>query len=329
MRHYLHILLAIPAILLLGSLLLAFWATFDCIGGDNQQCSLLQHQFEKLDHAPPVIDLLFLGDSSLGRAVDAQLFARLSGLSGQRVLNLALTGNFNLPSMRNLLAHATSSASIKTVVLMLTPQIYDIPAESQDMPKYQAFPGVLWSARFDWHLLLQTVAEYRTAFIRAAVHELFSRKNVALGIKKIKGMVWGGSGGEPHIVDDYLRPRDKRMTMADLPERFGEASSRYLPSLHAIGNLCRQWQIQCLYLHGTVFGKSAENSGDMIEKINEMVNGSGLTLVNPAPIPVPFEEIGDSVNHVDPPFKSKYTAVVYDRLRPYLPVERQAGRPME
>lgn len=323
MRQYLNILLAVPALLLSISLLLAFWSTVDCIGGDNQQCSLLQHQFDKLDRAPPAVDLIFLGDSSLGRAVDADLFATLSG---QRVLNLALTGNYNVPSMHNLLVHATKATKIRRVVLMLTPQVYDIPEDSHNLEKHQAFPGVIWSLRLDWELLLQRVGEYRTSFVRAAIRELFSRKNVAVGVKKIKGMLFDGPERPTHIVHDYLPPRKERMVLEKLPEQFAVASRRYLPSLYAIGKTCRDLQIQCLYLHGTVFEKSARNSAEMIEKINAMVQSAGLILVDPAPIPIPFEEIGDSVNHVDPPFKSNYTELIFNRLRSYWELDLSCDR---
>lgn len=314
MRHYLNILLALPALLLSISLLLAFWATVDCIGGENQQCSLLRHQFDKLDHAPPAVDLIFLGDSSLGRSVDADRFATLSG---QRVLNLALTGNYNIPSMHNLLVHATNKTKVRRAVLMLTPQVYDIPEDVQDMEKHQAFPGVIWSLRRNGDLLWQRVEEYRGSFVRAAFREIFSRKNVAVGVKKIMGMVFYGTERPTHIVHDYLVPRKERMTLENLPEKFQVASSRYLPSLYAIGQTCRDLQMQCLYLHGTVFEKTAKNSDEMIGKINRMVQDAGLILVDPDPIPVPLEEIGDSVNHVDPPFKSHYTERIFNRLRSY------------
>ena len=130
-------------------------------------------------------------------------------------------------------------------------------------------------------------------------------------------MVFDGPEKPVHIVQDYLLPRKNRMVLDNLPQQFGVASSRYLASLYAIGKTCRDLQIQCLYLHGTVFEKSANNSTEMIKKINAMVNSAGLILVDPTPIPIPFEEIGDSVNHVDPPFKSKYTELIFNRLRSY------------
>ncbi|MEO5331553.1 MAG: hypothetical protein H7839_05975 [Magnetococcus sp. YQC-5] len=287
----------------------------ECVVGPV--CGLLHYQFDKLDHAPPDLDLVFLGDSSLGLSVDAVAFSRLYG---KPAMNLALAGwMFNLPSMYNMLLHVTRKTKVRTMVLMLTPHDYEL-LESNRVDL--AFQGVVRTARFDFDMLLWSLREYHIYFLISLFQEL-SLKNIIHGIKYRYSYIPYNYKDE--IVNDYQPGGVNRYVLAGelvpletIKKQFMVASRRHLAALQAIGATCRTFGIRCIYSHGTVFEQTARNSKKMIMEINTMVKSAGLILADPDPVFIRHHELGDSVNHIAPQFKSLFTEKIFARLRPHL-----------
>jgi len=89
MRRYVFTLLALLLLPLAAALTVSWFGIDQCTLVDRNICGLYHFQSAKLAAAPEQIDLLLVGDSSLGNGVNAKTVA---ARSGKTVLNLALAG---------------------------------------------------------------------------------------------------------------------------------------------------------------------------------------------------------------------------------------------
>src|SRR5688572_25430320 len=83
---------------------------------------LLDYQSAKLDGQPA--DTIFVGDSTLGHAIDAELW---SALSGRRSVNLALTGVYGYEGGFNFIRRSLRTLRPRNVILMYAPDMMARP----------------------------------------------------------------------------------------------------------------------------------------------------------------------------------------------------------
>ncbi len=95
--------------------------------------AIYSYQRDKLD-AARTIDIAFVGDSSLGNAIDATLF---SSLAGHPAVNLALTGSYGSGGAYNMTYKVLQHHTPGLIVIM---QSIDV------MRRTEAFPGFYFSA---------------------------------------------------------------------------------------------------------------------------------------------------------------------------------------
>jgi hypothetical protein len=81
--------------------------------------SLLKYQIQKLESTPK-IDVLLVGDSTLGYSIDV---ARWSKNLNRSVVSVALTGIYDYRGTPNMIQRATARHTISSVVIMQTPQL--------------------------------------------------------------------------------------------------------------------------------------------------------------------------------------------------------------
>lgn len=301
MRRYLVILFG-ATILLFGGLL---W-----LAGDVQlrqhrisQGAILRHQLDKLESASG-INTVFLGDSTLGNSLDAPLFDRLVDT---RSVNLALTGSFGYEASYNLLRRSLERHPVRNVVLVHT---FDM------MMRPVSWDGFLFTAP-DAILpdltLTQGLALLRTAFLR--LMDL-----TALG-KALAPRLFGPLSDQAvDFAVDYLPqeapiPRDKFYS-----RRFDPAAalSEKTLFLAEIARLCAVRKLNCLYLHGPLYGPIIADSAAYFDRVNELVAAAGLRLGQPLPLAIAPDEVGDGLNHVHPASKAAFTERYAALLRPQL-----------
>lgn len=322
MRRYVQTLLFATLLILLGSPLCGLAGLWQC-GGHEIDCGLIRFQFHKLATVPAHVNTVFIGDSSLGNALDARLFTQLSGGT---TINLALTGfKFGLTGNVNVLAETLRRTRPDTVVIMVTPEVAATPiATMEDLP----IKGFISTAERTPELLFQISPEISKMVLRNLAQIAYDKNAVGAGFRRLTGLPPSANAlcGHCDLLDYQAQgpPLDAR---AFANGRWEHPQSIYRPFIHRMAEICREHQTRCIYLHGTVLRPVLENSKAYMNELSAMIEEEGLPVV-PALVPIFPDEMGDSPNHVGIPYKAEYTRRIWLALSPHLSIrERQSLHP--
>jgi len=262
------------------------------------------YQRDKLEHLAPT-DVAFVGDSSLGNAVDAALFGNLSGMTAA---NLALTGTYGAGGAYNMVYSLIAREHPRLIVVMLSPDT---------MRRADAFTGFFFSAD----------AAQRWAQSPLAVLELyFSLKAARRTLDEIgEGGLWRAPDA---IENDYItqRTHPMRRSLADevannplVPGMVAPAQITYLGKIAA---LCRDQDIVCVYAQGPIYTHYCRLSAVYLRELDASVRGAGLDVAADTPICMEADEVGNSIDHVKPDLKTSYTQRYFERLQPFVRAAR-------
>lgn len=257
---------------------------------------LYAYQRDKLAAAGDV-DTLFLGDSSLGNAIDA---AHWQELTGERTLNLALTGAYGYAGSYNLLRDALAQGlKPKRVILMNTVEM---------MEREVAWRGYLVTLHGELPADDLPLLEYL---------KLHLDGDTAWGV--VRFAISGGKGRGQTIENDYVRQGETQLSAEDR-----EAAARRLAIaainpekalfLERIAALCEAHQIDCRYAHGPVVAESCAAGRSFLDAADAAIAAAGLTLVADSPICMPPDAVGDSPDHVRPDLRATYTEAFHGLL---------------
>lgn len=290
---------------------LAIVGVYACRG-----CGLIFYQEYKVEHAPAGTQTVFVGDSALGYALDAQSFSKLQGAGA---MNLALTGwDAGLPAAYALLVRALNSMHPKNVVLMLTPQDY---ARSIAQLDYLPIRGFIKVSRNDPAILLSIGPQISSYVARVVVEDAFDQTYVDDGLQFVRHPPRrdGANPCAPCIPWDYAPPLPGTIDTNSAPEVWPlPVPQDYRAFFEKMAALCQQAELNCLYLHGTVHHKAAERNRAFIEQLSDLITTAGITVANPMPIEISDSEIGNTINHIRPEYRQLYTRKIYDMIAPLL-----------
>lgn len=263
----------------------------------NQSAELVQFQKRKLAAARD-ITTLFVGDSSLGNSLDAALYSRLSG---EKALNLALTGGFGYEGTYNMIKAAADCQPLRRVVIIQT----------VDLLTREPWPdGYLYSAN--------SPADFLELHPRDMLEYLDRAANILLSWRTLQEALDRHLGRGPKQLEfagDY--PRQSTPLTA---ERMANARIAAPPRLERIAWLrkiarfCAARGIRLSYLHGPLNAAVYENSGSYISVANSALEASGIPF-DPAILLLPPEETGDAFDHVRPGFKPHTTRKYLEKIR--------------
>jgi hypothetical protein len=288
-----------------GVLYKKYWIDWD-LHDDPSLGQLIRFQNEKIGNLPAgALDTIFVGDSSLGNAVDANYFNQISGAHS---VNLALTGSFAYAGALVMLQEAAKSQPIKNVVLYFT---IDALGRGNDQGYFFA-GGSLFKAlldpAFSWRDKLELFSLY--------ANRLLDMRTAALYISE------PGSASIPPSFyrDDYLMS-DTRISLAsDLVTKFRMPETierQALPFLRSIAEMCRKRRWNCLYVHGTILARLVltGEARSFTRKGNQLIREAGFHLVNDGPILLQDDDRGDTVYHLRRDRRRAFTRKLYDDLR--------------
>ncbi len=255
------------------------------------------YQRAKLGTARP-IDIAFVGDSSLGNAIDATLF---TSLSGRATVNLALTGSYGSGGAYNMAYKVLQHGTPSLIVIM---QSIDV------MRRKEAFPGFYFSAEPSQLLT--------TSPIR--ILELYFSLKTA---RRVVEQVWKNGLARPSnlFVNDYIPQTSAFSPAAELgmnpllPNMVAQAQLDYVGR---IAELCRHHGATCVYAYGPIYDGYCSQAADYVAKVESGIAATGLPIVAGTPLCVPEVELGDTVDHVRPDLKEIYTQRYFDVLRRYI-----------
>jgi len=295
-RGYVRALLTFTVLLSGGfSLLVAYgyqhgWMDFAFI-------KLYQYQLSKIESdARP--DIVFVGDSSLGNAIDADEFQRLSG---KHVQNLALTGAYGYAGTFNMIRRVTQANNPELVIIMHTPDIFTRPI---------AYDGYLHTALSlkDWRdipfsILVKTFTNFDAVMSMART---FVRKS--------------GMPDNMVISNDYIRQGPALNLDDNSNHQLSEASINLEKKmfLKKISAFCGDNGLQCVYAFGPWLELFCQQSQSFIKKTKEIVISTGLRVATEQPKCLSPNELGDAWDHVAPHSKKEATSFYFKKLQPFL-----------
>lgn len=258
--------------------------------------ALEEHQFSKLKSQKD-IDTIFVGDSSLGNAIDTATF---DIVAGTKSINLALTGIYGYAGSYNMIKRSLDEYNVKNIIIMHT---LDLLSRKVD---YRAF--LLTSNDFlDKRLPTST----HLKVLRALTLEALDRK----ALKSAFSLILLGSTSPANtskIENDY-HPQGPPLTQqgADVALTNDSITARVdlgqVEFLRLIANVCKEKKLNCLYSFGPIFKPIFQNSRLMHDLSTEIISATGIPLITESPYLMTNSELGDSIDHVSPSHKSLVT----------------------
>ncbi len=232
---------------------------------------LLAYQLEKLDRSAG-LDTVFVGDSSLGNAIDTETFDRLTG---RRSANLALTGLFGYAGSYNMIRRAVEEgAGLRTVVIV---QAADMMARADDLRGYVlSTPRVLdlISRRHCGGRWPGPGSESSSTGRRSRPRS--GRRFCALLSRPVRDIV---------IENDYVKQASSRAPSAQpcepkMSSRASSTSCSGSPNCAACKNLT------CVYAHGPLAAELLDRSHGFFQAADRLIESTGLPLAAPEPVPL-------------------------------------------
>jgi hypothetical protein len=306
MKHYLGILAAITFLALATMVVLAMIGTYACF-----DCTLLRYQESKIAIVSDV-ETVFLGDSSLGYALDAKVF---SELSGKDTMNLALTGyNYGFPGAYVLLTELLTRTRPKNVIIALTPQTFALSiAQLNGLP----VRGFLQASRRNPHTVFAIDPAISREAAKLIFEEIFDKRLLLDGIDYLEGRI-------PLIPDyfqefDYLQPENSILDTKSVIETWGpDVTHDYDAFFLKMAQLCHENGLNCLYMHGILLDLTAERNRAFIKELGNRIENAGIEVPYKLPIEIPESEIGNTINHIRPSLRLIYTRKFYELVAPLL-----------
>ena len=258
---------------------------------------LYLYQMKKLQEHHSNIDTIFLGDSSLGNAINADLFNSLSGLKSA---NLALTGLYGFAGSYNMLKKAVKMNRIKNVILIHTLGTISRPV---------AYDGYLYSMESLTDITELSINE-KIDLLETSINQLFSMNNTKRIIlyyilQRIKKYT---------IEKDYI----KQTIRAKLKKRMHNLTIQInhdkLIFLKRIVEFCEQHKINLLYLHGPHLNNIDSQSKKDIRTMNLLIESTGIKIIDNHYFLTP-DQTGDALDHVHPDYKDMITDLYYNDIK--------------
>jgi hypothetical protein len=131
------------------------------------------------------------------------------------------------------------------------------------------------------------------------------------------------------IRGDYIAQRDPLDDPIGSARLAGDVlnadhiQTNQLQFLRAMSELCNVQGLTCVYAHGPVLDVYCKTSQAYLTRASQLIESTGLVIVDGTPVCVPPSEVGDSVDHVGPPFKREYTRRYFELIMSSLNLEHE------
>jgi len=265
---------------------------------------IYQYQMEKIKNAGPT-DTIFLGDSSLGNAINAALWSKLTK---DNTMNLALTAGYGYEGAYVMLINAlASNMHPKNVVIFFYPR--QIMEGTSDLiflesPALFGNPDVPLQRR----LMLSWKMNMNIDSLVSNLRNLFKKKVV---VKQ-----------NPEFTNDYMAQlpverKDSKLavTLREIePKPVSPETILYLKKIY---ETCENNNLRCIYVHGPIIGSDCHAMDKVIETADMHMKQIGFEIVKGTPVCAPYSHMGDVPFHLRPEVKDLYTRKYYELIKPY------------
>ncbi|AXO13138.1 hypothetical protein DY252_01870 [Thalassospira indica] len=261
---------------------------------------LFEYQLEKVRNSYRV-DTVFVGDSSLGNGIDAELWEQLSG---DKAVNLALTGVYGYAGSLNMLRRVVQQGRPNRVIIMHTGDMF---------ARNVAWDGWLHTALGINDFLEVPVSEILRTFanfdgLTSAARALVRRL---------------GTPSSSLIIDDYIAQgapinvgNEEHFKLSI--DSFNSDKSIFL---NALGAFCNENSLECWYGFGPWYEKYCDENSEWLELVLLKAQEAGLKTL-PRPYCFSETQIGDSWDHVAVQYKKLSTKYYFGELKSSIAVDR-------
>ena len=271
----------------------------------SQDRVLLDYQLGKL--SKPTASTIFVGDSSLGNAIDGDVWSKLSGESAT---NLALTGSYGYAGSYNMLRRSLRNGTPRNVIIMQAADMMGRKISEIGYDLTATGDGDEWFASYaaSWRLSMNT-DELELALRWLSEVLLHPTRLTAPPPASVE------------LAHDYMRqgqpvhiPSDVRQLLY-YPNLIQLEKKKYLRLLVQI---CRANNLNCIFVHGPLAAPLCDMSDPYFQKVAQVMHEERVRLVSVHPLCIPQSKLGDSRDHVKTEYKAEFTQKYFNELRPYL-----------
>jgi len=290
-RKYIYSFFLLTICTFLGFLICFCLLMYNKVGPSHQ---LYIYQINKLNQYHSEIDTIFIGDSSLGNAINARFFNSLSGMNS---VNLALSGLYGYAGSYNMLKKAVKRNHIKNVVLVQTLDMISRPV---------SYIGYLYSMN-TFSDFYELKLDEKIDLLETSINTLFSINN----LKRILLYFFFQNVKNYTIDNDYIKQTKMMKINNTTPKKSIRVNEEKKIFLTKIVHFCKQFKINLLYLHGPHLNNIDKRS---IKEINQNIQSTGIELIKKINYLAP-NQIGDNTDHVHPEYKNLLTESYYTDLK--------------
>ena len=290
-RKYIYSFFLLTICTFLGFLICFCLLLYNKVGPSHQ---LYIYQINKLNQDHSEIDTIFIGDSSLGNAINSSLFNSLSGMNS---VNLALSGLYGYAGSYNMIKKAVKRNHIKNVVLVHTLDMVSRPV---------SYIGYLYSMNTFSDFYELKLYE-KLNLLETSINTLFSINN----LKRILLYFFFQNVKKYTIDNDYIKQTKRMKINNTTPKKSIRVNDEKKIFLTKIVHFCKQYKINLLYLHGPHLNNIDRRS---IMNINKIIQSTGIELIKNIHYLAP-DQIGDNTDHVLPSYKNMITELYYTALK--------------
>jgi hypothetical protein len=263
-----------------------------------QFAELLSYQLDKLRSDRP-IDVLLVGDSSLGNAVDARQWSTMLQMN---VVSLALTGAYGLDGSLNMIRRAARHHSPKAIIIMQTGDIMNRDRQ----PAGNVFTAENFSENLDIGFLglIQVLANW----------DILS--GVSLPLNSSSHDRYEEFRKSDYVPQSTPLPAKMAPPRGQGPRMVGFRNQN-LSIIRKIAQECRRIGARCLFMYGPIFDPICKNSIKYRSDAEKLIADNGLP-ASPYHLCLPWQDVGDSMDHVTPLRKEFYSAQILEAVTPFI-----------
>jgi hypothetical protein len=302
MKSYLIVLVAIIMTALAAMTVLAGIGIYACL-----ECDVLHFQESKIATLSPDVETVILGDSSIGYGLDAKVF---SELSHRKTVSLALTGfNYGMGGAYALLTEVLSRARPRNVLIAMSAQTLAVAISKLGGKPIRGF---VQAAHRHPQLLFTVNREISWQVTKEIGVEIFDEQLLMDGIAYVRG-------ARPVIADyfftyDYYAPSTD---VVQVPKTSTYALEAVPPAdydvfFERIARLCKANGINCIFMYGPLMQKIVEHSQPTLQRLTSQIERAGIKVIGQSPIEIPDQDLGNTINHIQPRLRAAYTKKAYD-----------------
>jgi hypothetical protein len=307
MLSYKQFSLLLMAIVVITYGLIIIFNVWDPVPTGNRM--LFYYQMAKLESESNKDTInIIVGDSSAGNAIDAQYMGELSG---QKTLNLGLTGSFGLIGSANIMEQAWHLLPhLKNVIIIQTPDIWRRPIETEAY-----FSTKYWFNPLDFqgfYTVNEAIRKYMEWRLRPAHFYVAALSIFGYGPKD--------SDGVDHLYDylvqgDVIYGNGTKKTTGD--EKLQDVIHKdKIFEVSYMDMMCAKYHLNCIFVHGPLMQEIYMKSPEKYKEFNALLKEkAGHIHIIEKPFYFPTRKMGDSLDHVGVAYKKEVTKEYFLSLK--------------